>query len=317
MGQRQPTVATTATITNVANLQQVEAFIRVAEVGSFTLASELLGLPKSSVSRAVSNLERSLGALLIRRTTRKLVVTPAGERYLQSARGALLMLEQAGTTLREDSSVPSGFVRLTTPQDPTGSVVADGLISFAARYPRIQVEVIFTAQRLDLVAEGIDLAVRAGKLDSSTLAGRRVGGAPIILVASPGYLSRRGAPASFSALAEHECVLYRGTKNRQTWAYQKGRRRESVKVSGQFNLNELSTVLYMVKQGVGIARMPLTAALDGLEDGTLVQVLRGAEWEGDSLYVVHPVQRHLPQRVSLLRDHLYEHLRSTVRGLRV
>ena len=316
MGQRQPTVAATATITNVANLQQVEAFIRVAEVGSFTLAASQLGLPKSSVSRAVSNLERELGAVLIRRTTRKLAVTPAGERYLESARNALLMLEQAGSALREDSGVPSGFVRLTAPPDPTGSIVADALISFAARYPRIQVEINFTGQRLDLVAEGIDLAVRAGRLDSSTLSGRRVGGAPIILVASPEYLSRRGTPTSLSDLAHHDCVLFRALKNQQTWSYIKGRRRESVKVTGQLNMNDLNTILYMVKRGLGIARLPLSAAVDGLEDGSLVQVLRGVEWEGDSIYVVHPHQKHLPQRITLLRDHLYEHLRATVRGLR-
>lgn len=318
MGQRQPNVAATATITrrpSAANLQQVEAFIRVAEAGSFTVAAAQLGLPKSSVSRAVSSLERELGAMLIRRTTRKLVVTPAGERYLHSARSALAMLEQAGNALREDSGIPSGLVRLTAPHDPTGSIIVNALISFAERYPRIQVEVIFTGRRLDLVAEGIDLAVRAGKVDSSTLAGRRVGGSPHILVAAPDYLARRGAPSSFAELAQHACVLHRAAKNQQTWTYQKGRRRQSVKVSGQLSLNELSTVLYMVKRGMGIARLPLTAALDGLDDGSLVQVLRGTQWEGDALYVVHPVQRHVPQRVLLLRDHLYQHLRVTCRGL--
>jgi DNA-binding transcriptional LysR family regulator len=194
-------------------------------------------------------------------------------------------------------------------------VVADALISFAKKYPRIQVEVNFTGQRLDLVAEGIDLAVRAGKLDSSVLAGRRVGSAPIILAASREYLATRGVPSTFAELAKHECVLFRGSKNQQTWSHQRGRRRESVKVSGQFSVNELTTVVYMLKQGVGIGRVPRPAVLDHLDDGSLVQVLRGTEWDGDSVYVVYPLQRHLPQRVSLLRDHLYEHLRATMRGL--
>src|SRR5690606_38300359 len=126
---------------------------------------------KSSVSRAVARLEEQLGTVLLTRTTRKLALTDQGQRYLQSARDALQILSDAREALVDDQAEPRGIVRLTAAPDPTGRLLAEPLADFAQRYPRVHVDVLFTSRRVDLVEEGVDLALRAGKLDDATLVG--------------------------------------------------------------------------------------------------------------------------------------------------
>jgi DNA-binding transcriptional LysR family regulator len=304
------TVARRTTISQVADLNQIAAFVRVMEVGSFTAAAEALSLPKSSVSRMVAKLEQSLGVTLMQRTTRKLLITDAGKLYLEQARHALSLLTEAQTRLREAEGEPRGLVRFTAPVDPSGSMLSALLSSFVRKYPCIQLDLLFTQRRLDLVAEGVDLALRAGRLDDSSLVGRRLGYTPLCLVAAPAYLNERGTPRRLAQLSEHECLLFRAQRNRQRWTLTGKRGVESVQVAGAINVDELTYLVHLAREGVGIAMLPELAAEEALREGKLVRVLPSYRQHGSAVYLVHPATPHLPRRVALLRDHLFEPLRT-------
>lgn len=302
-------VAKRATI----DLREVEAFVKVVEAQSFTAAARLLGVPKSSVSRAVTRLEDELGTTLLTRTTRKLALTDHGQRYLQSARDALQILTEARDSLADDGAEPRGTVRITAAPDPSGRLLAEPLAEFTKRYPLIHVDVLFTSRRVDLIEEGVDLALRAGKLDDATLVGRKIGTSAHILVAAPGYLAQRGTPRRLHDLTRHACLLYRAARGRQRWTFTRmGRtpRTESVEVGGPISADELSILVQLVKRGAGIALLPQLACEEALQAGELVRVLPAYQQQGNALYLVHPASRRLPRRVAVLSDFLYEAIRA-------
>src|SRR5450432_3748982 len=192
------------------DLNHVAVFIRVVELESFTAAAKQLGLPKSSVSRTVTRLEEDLGVRLLQRTTRTLHLTEAGHAYYERARVALTGLEEAASAATDMSTVPRGVVRVTAPGDLGVLNLADIVWRFSRAYPLVHIELSLSSRFVDLVAEGFDLAVRAGKLTDSTLIARKIGSDSLGIFAAQSYLKRRGRPKAFSALTEHDCVLFRG-----------------------------------------------------------------------------------------------------------
>src|SRR5215831_19045511 len=169
----------------------VPLFVRVVELGSFTAAAEALGREKSSVSRAISRLEGDLGVRLLQRTTRKLALTDAAD------------------AVRELGSEPRGVVRVSAPSDAASFGLADVLAEFTVAYPGIRVEFVLTSRHVDLVAEGFDLALRAGLLTDSSLVVKKIGSSTLALFASPDYLKRRGRPKRFADLKTHDMILFR------------------------------------------------------------------------------------------------------------
>jgi DNA-binding transcriptional LysR family regulator len=309
MVARQPTVARTATVPQVVDLNRVDAFVQVMDAGSFSAAARLLGQPKSSLSRAVSKLERELGVVLLQRTTRKLAITEAGQLYLERARSALGMLAEARTQLLEADAEPRGVVRFTAPHDDGEALLTDALADFVHLHPGIHLECIFTQRRVDLLAEGVDLALRAGLVDDASLAGRKLGDSPLGLYASPGYLEAHGTPRRLAQLAAHECVLFRGARGKSRWTLEGKRGKESVEVHGRINVDELAAVILFARRGAGIGFFPVTFGQRLVAKGELVRVLPSMQTAGEAVYLVHPTSAHLPRRVALLRDHLYAALR--------
>src|SRR4051794_28184950 len=192
--------------TNGLDLNLVSVFAKVVELGSFTEAGRSLGLPKSSVSRAVTRLEEALGVRLLQRTSRKLGLTPAGDRYLAEVRGPIARIAEASGEVSELGQEPRGLVRISLAPEIGDSVFSAILVDFVGRHPRIELDVVVTNRRVNLVEEGIDLAVRAGKLEDSTLVARRVAVAEMGLFAAPAYLARRGRPKRLSDLGGHDCI---------------------------------------------------------------------------------------------------------------
>lgn len=309
MAKKQPTVAHRATTSRTVDLNRVDAFVRVIEAGSFTAAARGSDLPKSSLSRAVKKLERELGVLLVLRTTRKLTLTEAGQLYFERAQGALSSLAEARDQLLEAGSEPRGRVRMTAPSGPTIDGLSRALAEFTRLYPHIEVDCTLTQRRLDLVAEGIDLALRAGVLDDSSLQGRKLGDSPLALYAAPAYLAQRGKPRRLAELARHDCVLFRGSSGTTRWTLDGARGRESVEVHGPLAVDEMAYALALAVCGAGIALLPTNLAKPSLERGELIRVLPKLQQKGGAIYLVHPATRHLPRRVALLRDHLYAALR--------
>jgi DNA-binding transcriptional LysR family regulator len=293
------------------DLNHVATWVRVVDCGSFTAAARALGLPKSSVSRAIARLEEELGLALLQRTTRKLTLTRAGERYLATAREALRSLDEARVELMEEDKAVSGLVRLTAPFDSStrlGAVLAESIVEFLQRYPDVFVDMVLTARQVDLVAEGVDFAIRAGKLDDSTLIARRIKTDQLVLAASPAYLKEHGTPRRFADLAQHRMILHHAplgsTRLRMTGPHGP----ETVAVRGQINIDEMGFALPLAEAGAGIAMIPLLLAHESVQVGRIVRVLSPYARKDAAVYLVHPPQRNPPRRVVMLRDHVYETL---------
>ncbi len=288
------------------DLNEVAVFAKVVECESFSEAARQLGLPKSTVSRRISALEDSLGIRLLQRTTRSLHLTDAGHSYYQQISSALSVLQEAAENVQELDILPRGKVRITAPADLGSSGLAEVMAKFVDKYPEIDVEAILTNRYVDLVGEGVDLAIRAGKLKDSSLIARKITAKTgFILVASPEYLKRAGTPQSPEELKEHSCVIFR---RENTWCIDGAERRAVVEVSGSISADDYGFVRGAARGGAGIACIPAPTVFFDLAVGRLVRIL--PDWGGieSHLHLVYPSARHLSRRVIVLRDFLVEHL---------
>jgi DNA-binding transcriptional LysR family regulator len=290
------------------DLNRVSVFVRVVDSGSFTAAAAALGLPKSSVSRSVARLEQELGVRLLQRTTRTLHLTDAGHAYYDRVSRALGGLEEAQAAVSDMQATPRGLVRVTAPIDLGVSMISGLVARFVRQHPEIHVELVLTGRFLNLVDEGIDLAVRAGKLDDSSLVARKVGTLEARLLASPAYLKRRGAPRTVADLARQDCVLFRGRRGEASWELAGPKGIERVDVSGTVSADDLAFVRQLLLAGVGIGLVPWTTCAEDIDRGRLVRVLPEYASPGGPLHIVYPSTRYVPQRVVLLRDFLVQGL---------
>jgi DNA-binding transcriptional LysR family regulator len=296
------------------DLNLVSVFAKVVELGSFTAAGGALGLPKSSVSRAVTRLEEALGVRLLQRTSRRLRLTQAGDRYLGEVRGAIARIAEASSEVSELGQEPQGLVRVSIAPEIGDGQLSAIFVDFVRRHPRIHLDVIVANRRVNLVEEGIDLAVRAGKLDDSTLVGRRVAMTELALFAAPAYLARRGRPKRLSDLAGHDCILHRTARGLLPWRLTGPGGAEQVTVAGPITVDDLGSVRHLCMAGLGVALMPLIVVRADVERGTLVRVLPGHASKGAAVYVVSPPLLHMPVRVRLMREHLLREIAASVAG---
>ena len=291
-------------------LNRVSAFVRVVHDGSFTAAAKTLSLPKSSISRSVAQLEQDLGIRLLHRTTRQLHLTDAGAAFYERVSRALGDIDEATNAAADTQAELSGVVRVTAPVDLGVWALAPIVARFIRRHPRIRVEISLTGRVVDLVAEGFDLAVRAGPLRDSSLIARRIGELHSVPYASPKYLARRGAPNEPSDLAQHDCVLFRSTNGKSTWELSRAdETSESVEVTGPVATDDMSFVRKAVLAGSGIGLLPTFLCARAEATGRLVRVL--PDWElhgGAVLHLAYPSARFVPQRVVMLREYLQREL---------
>jgi DNA-binding transcriptional LysR family regulator len=309
-------VTATNGIEAAVDLNLLSVFVRVVETGSFTAAGAALGIPKSSASRAVQRLEETLGVRLLQRTTRKLVLTDAGERYLAEVRGPLGRISEASSEVSDMGREPRGVVRVSTaPPVGDNNLFTDLFAEFARAHPRIHVELVVTSRRVNLLEDNVDLALRGGHLDDSTLVARKVGVAHIGLYAAPSYLERRGTPRTFAALAAHEAVHHnRASKGVQPWRLSGPHGIERVEISGQLVADDLGTVRLLTLAGAGIAMLPDVVARPDVDRGALVRVLPSYGLRGEPFHVVSVPLRHVPVRVKLLRDFLLREIPRRLAG---
>lgn len=290
------------------DLEEVAAFLRVAESGSFTAASRRLGLPKSTISRRVARLEEKLGVQLLHRTTRSLALTEAGTVFHERASAALAGLEEATQAVRESQETPRGHLRVTAPYDlaeALGPLVA----AFSGRFPAVSIELLLTDQRLDLVAENIDLALRgAPSLPDSSLVARKLATMKFLLLASPQYLKAHGRPQAPADLAEHALLMMKTSHGRTKLRLTGAGGDVEVAVQTAIAANDFTLLRAAALAGSGIALLPDTRVAVELQAGRLVRVL--PEWtagEGN-LWVVHPASRLLPAKAKAFREFVLEHV---------
>lgn len=286
----------------------IPVFLRVVETSSFTKAAALLGVQKSSVSRSIGRLESELGVRLLQRTTRHLGLTDAGQTFYERVRGAWGGFEEAAMTVRELGTEPRGTIRMTAVPGSAALGLGQAIASFTRQYPSITVEVESSTRIVDLVSEGFDIALRAGRLADSSLIAKKIGTTDLVLLAAPSYLERAGRPRSVRELEQHECILFRGRGGRASWEVLTREGEEVVNVHGSISTDEGDFVVSAAIAGVGIAAMAPQFAHEALERGQLEVVLPGSYLKGGDVHVVLPSAAFVPARVMLLRDHLVKEL---------
>ena len=288
------------------DLNEMLIFTRVAQASSFTAAARLLGLPKSSVSRKVSDLEDRLGARLLQRTTRKLGLTDVGRIYFERCARIIGEIEEADQAVGRMQAAPCGLLRVTAPLafSMLGPIVAE----YLQRYPEIQVELVCTDRLVDLVNEGFDIAIRAGQLNDSTLVARNLGTIERVMVAAPAYLTQHGSPKTPAELTSHACITFGTGSAPSLWTLYTGERKVEVRVLSRLSINDLEIMSEAVRSGIGIGLMPKFVCADDLQAGRLLPVL--ADWYSAAAPVqaVYPTTRHLSPKVlafvELVREHL-------------
>jgi DNA-binding transcriptional LysR family regulator len=294
------------------DLNLVTAFVRVVESQSFTGAARALGVPKSSVSRRVTELERALGVTLLHRTTRKLSLTDAGRVYFDEASRALSGLDTAAELASGMDDEPRGIVRVTAPVDIGVMGLAEILSEFTQRHPDIHIDLSLNSRTVDLVADGLDIGIRAGNSHAENLVVRRVGHAALGVFASPAYLVRHGEPRTVEELATHEAVLFRARDGRAVWRLDGPNDAvATVEVTGRVNVDELLFVRQSLAAGLGVGLLPVlveSACSEKKKLDPLRRVLPEYGVRGVDLSIVTPSGPKRPRRVTLLRDFLVEQM---------
>ena len=280
----------------------ITVFVTVAEEQGFAPAARRLGMSTSSVSRHIADLEAHLTTSLLHRTTRRLSLSEAGERYLPRATAILEEMSALHNEVGQFSATPTGRLRITSSPTFGDHFLAPIATDFARTYPDISLSMDFTERMVDIVAEGYDAAVRAGFLHDSSLKSRKLADHRFILCASPSYLQRVGPLEHPNDLMRVDCIHWRLRAASMTWPFRDGDRRLNIPVSGRFLANSSLAELEGARAGLGVAMLsPVTAAAD-LDSGRLLQVLPEFEPEPSPINIVWPGSRTMPHKLRLFID---------------
>jgi DNA-binding transcriptional LysR family regulator len=290
------------------DLNDVAAFVRVAEDGGFTSAAKTLGVPKSTVSRALARLERALDVRLVQRTTRSFALTDAGRDYYQRVRGPVAAVADASAAATDQNDEVRGTIRVTAPVDLGDALLAEVIVDFVHEYPEVRFDVTLTARVVDLVGEGFDLAIRASPMPDSTLVARKMGPAHLGLFAAPKYLTRKGTPRTVAELAAHDFVGFRPAGLRGPFVLEGPAGEEPVELPStvrSITADDLVFVSRAIAAGGGIGFLPLFfGPCETVHRSGLTRVLPDWHMRGGPVHVVSPGRGHEPRRVRLFRDFL-------------
>ena len=290
------------------DLEGMALLVRIVDHGGISAAGRALGVPKSSLSRRLARLERRLGTQLLRRNTRSLSLTDAGARFVARCRPIVAEAEAAQRELLSGTGRPSGLVRVAASVGFGQVVLLPLLLDFLDRHPEVRLDLHLDDERVALIRDGFDLAVRMGELDDAELVQRRLGTIRRRLVASPGYLARMGAPASPEELARHEAVLLDPRANQ--WVFLVEGREHAVAVRGRVAVRNLFGVREATLRGMGVALLPEFLVGADLAAGTLAELLPAHAPSPVPATAIHPLTRAPSVTVRHLLDHLAAALRS-------
>ncbi|MFQ6333884.1 LysR family transcriptional regulator [Methylophilus sp. 3sh_L] len=278
------------------DFNEAAVFVRVVQAGSFSAAARQLGLPTSTVSTRVARLEQRLGVTLLQRTTRRLHLTEAGSLYFEHASTGLGYLMEAEAALDEARQQPQGTLKMTAPADLGDALFGHLLAETQQRYPALSLELWLTERYVDLVAEGVDVAIRMGELRDSSLIAKSLGTIQWALFASPTYLQQAKPMTSPVELAKHPCVQFT-PMGRHHWDLQRGMNDIRVPLPGRLLVNNIGVVKTMAENGQGVALLPTFICQSSVQQGGLQRIL--PEWRGqaDAVHLVYPKQRFMPPKL--------------------
>ena len=283
------------------------AFVKAVEAGGFSAAARQLGLTPSALSKLVSRLEDRLGAQLMQRTTRRLQLTVEGEAFFGRARTILAAMDEAESEVTEAVSSPRGLLRIHCGSTFGMHQLAPAIPRFQERHPSVSLELTISDERLSMMQEGVDLAIRIGPLEESSLVARRICNLERVIFAAPAYLARYGTPRTPDDLQQHNCLWITSLPQLKRWPFDTDDGIRVVNVSGNIAANHAETVMQLALAGVGITRLADVVVATALRAGTLVPIL--TDWhhvEPVPLYVTYPSGRNLSPKVRAMVEFLVE-----------
>lgn len=285
-------------------IEGMRTFVAVAGQESFTGGAKRLGISTKLASKYVAQLEERLGAQLFHRTTRSVTLTDTGRAYLQRCVPVLDQIDEMEGVVQDRQSELAGPIRITAPTGFGSRELVEAIGPFQRAHPKVMVDMRLSDQHVAIIDEGIDLAIRFGALQDSTLVARKLMDMRLIVVASPGYLAEHGEPSHPQALSTHNCLLPLTATDANNWKFRIAGEQVAIPVDGSFKANSPRAIVHMAVEGLGIGRCPFYPAKPFLESGTLKILFEGEEPNPSVLYAVYPPSRHLSARIRALIDHL-------------
>lgn len=293
-------------------LHEIEVFIAVADAGSFAKAAARLRLSPPAVTRAVLALEERLGGRVFNRTTRSLTITDVGQRFLESARRVLTDLDTAEKEAVGETTMPHGHLTATASVTFGRATLAPIICGFLTQHPRVTVSVLLLDRVVNLVEEGIDIAVRIGHLPDSNLVAKRIGAVQRILVASSDYLARRGVPESPADLRLHSVIAFTGLMPNREWRFLNGKKTGSVSLHPAFEINDAAAAIQAAEMGHGITNALSYMVSDQIRAGKLTPVLEVFALPPQPVHLVYPYARLIAPKIRAFIDFAAPKLKTTL-----
>jgi DNA-binding transcriptional LysR family regulator len=288
-------------------LPYLETFSTVVENGSFTAAADALGISKPVVSKQVSLLERHLGVQLLHRTTRRLHLTDAGEVFASYSHRIMSDVREAEKSVLPLQDEPQGRLRISVPESLAISILPEALQSFQQEFPKIELDIHVSGRLVDLVEEGIDVALRVGELEDSSLIARRLMSCSFHACASPEYLKKHGKPKHPSELEIHNCLIYSLTPHPDNWLFRDDQGKNiNIKVSGNLRSDSGNILMNATLNSKGIFIAPTFMIVRALEDGRLETILDQYTPVTTGLYAVYPYSKFVSTKVRAFVDFITE-----------
>ncbi|MAJ63102.1 MAG: LysR family transcriptional regulator [Alphaproteobacteria bacterium] len=283
-------------------------YVHVIEQHGFSAAARRLGVSPSAVSRQISQLEERLGTRLLNRTTRSIQPTEIGMMLYERARDIVQSLDDAENTIMSMGSQPRGRLRISTPPTFGERVLAPMFADFQKAFPDIQLELVLSSRRVDVVAEGFDVTLRVGEMPDSALIARRLLTQTWVICAAPEYLENHGTPKRPNDLATHECLTFSEVSQRVSWRFRNDGSEVEVPVNGPLQCNSLSMLRTAALAGLGIARLPTYVIDPDLRSGALTQILSDMHMDAVPVYAVFPTSQQMSPKVRVFLDFMIEAL---------
>ena len=287
------------------NAADLTLFVNVANAGSFNKAAEQAGLSTPALSKRISKLEQDLGAQLIHRTTRRLSLTEAGESLYVHAKNIEGQVNDAIASVSAFSQGLTGTIKMSVPTISGELLLAEAIAEFCQKYPNITVDMRLENDFVDLVGEGLDLAIRTGKLEDSSLIAKPLIQSNWIVCCSPSYVERHGEVRDLEALKDHNCLAYTyQAQGSFDWRFTRNGIEESVRISGSFATNNAQALRKAALAGFGIVYVPRCSVYEDLQQGKLVAILTDYQPRRLGVYAIYPFTKYLPEKLRLLIEHI-------------
>lgn len=283
------------------DFNETAVFVKVVQAGSFSAAARQLGLPTSTISTRISRLEKRLGITLLQRTTRRINLTEAGTVYYHHASQGLSYMIEAEAAIDEARQQPQGRLKITAPADLGDSLLAGLMERTQREFPAIELELLLTDRYIDLVADGVDVAIRTGELRDSSLIAKSLGTIRWALFASRHYLEQSAALKVPQDLHAHHCLQFTPL-GRDAWHLSNHHNSLSIPMNARTMANNIGVVKSMAENGQGVALLPTFICKQGLASGNLLSVLPDWQGKADPVHLVYPQQRFMPPKLRAFLD---------------